>query len=79
HKYDGKWSILDHIIVSGALLSKNNNLYTTIEDAHVYESDFLLEKDEKNIGYKPCRTYIGLRYHGGFSDHLPVYLDLWRK
>ena len=27
---------------------------------------------------KLFRTYIGPRYFGGFSDHLPVYIDLVR-
>ena len=25
---------------------------------------------------KPRRTYIGPRYNGGLSDHLPVYLKV---
>ncbi|MGM0498283.1 MAG: endonuclease, partial [Bacteroidota bacterium] len=37
---------------------------------------FLLEKDEKYIGKKPYRTYVGFKYNGGFSDHLPIILDL---
>ena len=36
----------------------------------------LLEADETYNGYKPYRTYNGFSYQGGFSDHLPVYVDL---
>jgi hypothetical protein len=32
--------------------------------------------DEKHFGKKPFRTYYGMKYLGGFSDHLPVYLEL---
>jgi predicted extracellular nuclease len=78
-KYDGHWGILDQMVVSGRLLVKNQQLFTSIEDAHVYNADFLLEKDEAQLGFKPFRTFIGFQYHGGFSDHLPVYLDLYRN
>ena len=34
--------------------------------------------DEVYHGKKLFRTYIWPRYFGGFSDHLPVYIDLVR-
>ncbi|MFR3851160.1 MAG: hypothetical protein ACLTXP_02895 [Odoribacter splanchnicus] len=37
---------------------------------------FLLEEDKTYFGYKPCPTYRGPRYVGGYSDHLPIYIDL---
>jgi hypothetical protein len=46
---------------------------------HIFEEDFLLEDDEKFFGKKPFRTYVGMKYAGGFSDHLPVYVDLYLK
>lgn len=79
HKFQGKWSMLDQIIVSGAFLAKVQPLYFTLDDAHVYKASFLLEKDETNIGDKPSRTYVGFKYNGGYSDHLPVFLDIRRK
>lgn len=77
HKYQGEWAMLDQIIVSGALLDIKNNINTTVSDMHVFEPDFLLEDDKAFLGKMPRRTYIGMRYRGGFSDHLPVYVDLW--
>ena len=44
-----------------------------------FTSDFLLEDDKAFLGKMPKRTYIGMRYQGGFADHLPVYLDLWHE
>ncbi len=79
HKYQGHWGILDQIVVSGSLLTKTNNLYTKKEFANVFSSDFILEKDIKFSGFQPFRTYIGMKYIGGFSDHLPIYLDLLKK
>ncbi len=79
HKYQGQWGILDQMIVSGALLSGEGKVFTSLEDAHIYSADFLLEPDEKYTGQQVKRTYIGFKYHGGYSDHLPVYLDLKQK
>lgn len=75
YKYAGEWGMLDQIIVSGNLLNAGNNFYTRSTDIHVFEADFLLEDDVANLGRKPFRTYTGMKYNGGFSDHLPVYVD----
>ena len=37
------------------------------------------EKNEKYGNWQPKRTYGGPKYLGGYSDHLPVVLDLWMK
>ncbi len=76
HKFDGQWGVLDQIIVSGALLNKSNNIYTTTEDVHIFRDPFILEPDDKYPGDRVKRTYIGYKYHGGYSDHLPTYIDL---
>ncbi len=76
HRYHGESGILDQIIVSGALLDGKNNIYTSLNHVSVFSSPFLLEKDPDYPGYRTYRTYIGMRYHGGYSDHLPVYIDL---
>jgi len=76
HKYHGTWGVLDQLIVSGALLNKVNKIYTAYELSHIFNADFLLEPDEKYTGKRLNRTYIGYKYHGGFSDHLPVYADI---
>jgi hypothetical protein len=39
---------------------------------HINDAPFLLEEDKKYGGMKPRRTYLGPRYLGGFSDHLPL-------
>lgn len=69
YKFQGNWEILDQIIVSSALLDK-----MTDKNMRIFKPNFLLEED-KNGGYKPFRTYAGKRYLGGFSDHLPVFVD----
>jgi predicted extracellular nuclease len=79
HKYQGQWTLLDQVIVSGALLNKSRNTYTTPEKLTVVKASFLLEPDEAYLGDKPYRTYVGFKYNGGFSDHLPVFIDLLNK
>jgi len=61
--------------VSGFLLNNKDGFSTSEKYAGICNQPFLLEKDEKFSGYKPFRTYYGMKYQGGFSDHLPVFLD----
>jgi hypothetical protein len=76
-KYQSQWSVFDQIIVSGALLQSHlKGFFTQPENAKILDKPFLLEKDERYGGMQPFRTYNGYRYHGGFSDHLPVLLQL---
>ncbi|MDH6308277.1 endonuclease/exonuclease/phosphatase family metal-dependent hydrolase [Dysgonomonas sp. PF1-14] len=80
YKYRGKWNYLDQLIVSGTLLRSSNRISIRENRAHIYSAEFLLENDnDKYGGLKPFRTYSGWRYLGGYSDHLPVYIDLLIK
>ena len=75
YKYQGHWELIDHLIVSGNLLHPTNGLHTCEAQADVFTAPFLLEPDRKYGGKQPNRTYIGPRYHGGTSDHLPVVAE----
>jgi len=77
HKHEGEWGALDQIIVSGNLLNPMQGFYTLPGDAQVYEAPFLLIDDDKYLGKQPFRTYQGMKYTGGFADHLPVFIDFW--
>jgi predicted extracellular nuclease len=79
HKYQDSWSTIDQFIVSGGLMLRTEGLRVAPEKAVIFEADFLLEVDERNMGKKPFRTYIGMKYHGGYADHLPIYVDLLLK
>lgn len=63
-KYHGRWERIDHFFVSPSLEAQ----------MQIFAPPFLLEDDPAYLGTKPRRTYIGPRYHGGLSDHLPIYL-----
>jgi hypothetical protein len=76
-KYRGQWSRFDQLIISGALLAPGNSLSTGCKHAYIFDDKFLLEYDNEYMGYKPFRSFKGYRYQQGYSDHLPVYLDLF--
>ena len=79
YAYQGKWEVIDHILVSHTLLNSNSHLHTSKELARIATLPFLLTKDEKYGIDIPFRTYIGPRYLGGFSDHLPIVADFIKK
>jgi predicted extracellular nuclease len=76
HRYQGRWAYLDQAIVSRHLLDKQNSLQVKNHRAEVFQPDYLLEDDDKYPGKKPFRMFIGMKYQGGFSDHLPIYIDI---
>ena len=75
YKFQGRWDILDQFIVSENMVVGENPIRVIDGEAYIYREDFLLEDDERYWGKKPYRTNIGPRYLGGFSDHLPIYVD----
>ncbi len=69
HKYQGRWTFLDHFYVSPSIDS--------ISEARIYDAEWIQETDEKYLGLRPKRTFNGYRYQrDGFSDHLPILLKL---
>ena len=75
YRYKGRWQTIDHIIVSGGLISGKSGC-SVERRLVVYSAPFLLEEDKTYFGYKPCPTYRGPRYIGGTSDHLPIYIQM---
>lgn len=74
-KHQASWAVFDQIIVTKSLIN-NENLHCTLEDAQIIHDPMLLTEDATYHGLKLNRTYIGPKYQGGFSDHLPVVLLL---
>jgi endonuclease/exonuclease/phosphatase family metal-dependent hydrolase len=65
YRYEGRWQSIDHVLVSAVLRD-------FVMQTYVNDAPFLLQEDKKYGGVKPLRTFIGLRYQRGFSDHLPL-------
>ena len=74
HKYQSQWSVLDQIIVSGSFFTSDMLKPTS---AYIFRAPFLLEEDKRNMNFRPKRTYNGLKYNAGYSDHLPVIINLF--
>lgn len=78
HKYHGQWGVLDQIIVSKFLVLPSNSIIVKNSTANIFNASFLLEDDIKFMGKKPYRTFTGFKYNGGYSDHLPVFIDIYK-
>ena len=72
----GKRGIPNQDTLSGEAAFKIRKLHFIVGSVRIFRGSFLLKDDLKYFGKKPFRTYNGLKYEGGFSDHLPVYIDL---
>jgi predicted extracellular nuclease len=76
-KFQGAWEVIDMMIVSKSLLDKSHPIYLNPDGGMIFQADFLKEEDTNFVGFRPFRTYIGFKYHGGFSDHFPIYIDIF--
>ena len=64
-KYNGHWEKIDGYFAFG--------LPVEVEES-VFSDASLLEPDRNFGGMKPRRSFLGPRYLGGVSDHLPLVL-----
>lgn len=82
-----QWSRIDQILVSPSFIShhrpttqsqaqKHHFITQPSSDIHIFAPSFLLEYS-KTGDLHPRRTYLGTYYHGGTSDHLPLFADFW--
>lgn len=69
YRYHGQWECIDHILGSSSVCEK-------VKTAKIHAPAFLLEDEPRYGGYKPRRTYNGMRYQPGYSDHLPLVVRL---
>ncbi|MDD2962490.1 MAG: endonuclease [Bacteroidales bacterium] len=78
-KHQNRWNVFDQMLVPSAMINGRSRWQVRGGKANVLRDEFLFEPDETWGGRKLFRTYVGLKYSGGYSDHLPVYLDLIRQ
>ena len=64
YKYRDAWSCIDQVIANRKL------------DVEIFAADFMMVDDEKYMGKKLFRTYSGMKYLGGYSDHLPIKISV---
>jgi len=73
--YYKSWDMFDQIIVSTPLLTGKSGIKTLSADQKIFRKEWLLFTP-KNGEARPNRTASGKNYYGGFSDHLPVHLEM---
>jgi predicted extracellular nuclease len=75
YNYQGDWGMLDQVIISDALV-KADGIQVMEGTLDVFQEDFMMYYDKKYKEYYPNKTYGGDRYFGGYSDHLPLRLNV---
>lgn len=76
YNYRGEWDVLDHIMVSNSLFS-SKGIRIVKDSGKILSYPYLLE--EYKGQQVPFRVYAGKKYLGGYSDHLPVLIDVQLK
>jgi len=74
YNYKNEWEIIDHILVSEGLKNSTSKLKLVPNSGKIHAFPYLLEEYKGNI--VPFRTYAGTKYLGGYSDHLPVSIEI---
>lgn len=74
YNYKGVWGTLDQFISSSSLVESSSGIYAEKDAARIFREDFILYFDKEGKP-SPSRTY-GREYYGGYSDHLPILLQL---
>jgi predicted extracellular nuclease len=76
YNYKGEWGMLDQFIVSDGLLNSKRGYATSESAVTIFKEDWLLFFPKDGGEPSPSKTYGGPKYHGGYSDHLPIRLTL---
>ncbi len=74
--FEGEYASFDQIMISKSVYEKNSGLMYEPNSAATFRAPFVTFRDPKTGVQRPNRTYSGDKYHGGYSDHLAVYLKL---
>lgn len=75
--YQDAWGLFDQIVISRKWLDKKQEGFF-FQKQFIFNREFLTENVGRYRGY-PMRTWDGLSYRGGYSDHFPTYLVLLKK
>ncbi len=79
--YRDKWNLFDNIVVSENLATGSTGELELqkADKSKFYGSIFkrrYMILDEGSFRGYPKRTFVGNNFQGGFSDHLPVYINI---
>lgn len=72
--YYRSWDMFDQFIVSSSMLKEESPIHLLNNDQQIVKYDWMLYKPKKGEP-RPSRT-AAKYYYGGFSDHLPVMINI---
>jgi hypothetical protein len=75
--YQDSWNLFDQIIISYPWLSREQSGFFYFAQ-RIHNKEFMSENMGRYKGY-PMRTWDGMAYRGGYSDHFPTYLIFLKK
>jgi hypothetical protein len=75
--YQDAWGLFDQVIISKAWLDKEQKGYH-FNRAVIFNREFLVQQTGKFKGYGK-RTWDGMTYNYGYSDHFPVFVTMLKK
>jgi predicted extracellular nuclease len=75
YRYKDEWQFIDHISISHRACSVSSKIRYVTGSAASVLFPYMLETEGKYAG-NPLRTYGGEKYLGGYSDHLPVKIEI---
>lgn len=70
----GRWLLFDQIIVSRSMISAHTGISIPPGSFRIFDASWLMFTHPEYHEKIPNKTYAGNEYHGGYSDHLPVYV-----
>lgn len=74
--FNGVMNLFDQIIISqGLLKSKSESIFYKDDSFTIVATEWMLEKNKNGM---PLRTFSQGAYKNGFSDHLPVLIQLYK-
>lgn len=76
YHFRGKWGVLDHFLINEALRNPSSGMGYRRGSARILRIEKLLFYDRQEEAYRPDRFMHEGRYFGGYSDHLPILMEL---
>jgi predicted extracellular nuclease len=71
--YYKDWDLFDQMIISGSFWNKEKGIIYYGQEGSIFNPEWLMFKTDDGT-LRPNRT-AAKEYYGGYSDHLPVFID----
>lgn len=75
HSFENEWSIIDQFVIAGNMFEPGAKTRVIPNSVQIFDMPWLIMEGATGAT-RPFRTYQGPKYVGGYSDHLPILVDL---